>query len=103
MKRHIRGVHEGKKSFICTFEECEEAYSQKINLQRHISSFHEKIKAFKCAKCPADFVRKEDFRRHKARKHGTQEKIFECDECNTKFKTKEYLKKHITALEFMED
>ena len=64
MKRHIRGVHEGKKPFVCTFEECEEAYAQKINLQRHLSSFHEKIKEFKCGKCPADFVRKEDLNKH---------------------------------------
>ena len=51
-----------------------------------------------CSICKYQSGDKSNFRRHKIRKHGTQEKIFECDECSTKFITKEYLKKHITGV-----
>ena len=42
-----------------------------------------------CDICQHQFNKRNNFNRHKVRKHGTQEKIFGCSECNTKFTTKE--------------
>lgn len=45
LNTHIGSVHEGKKPFKCGF--CNYTCSQEPNLQRNITSVHEKIKSFK--------------------------------------------------------
>ena len=53
---------------------------------------------FFCNICQHQFNKRNNFNRHKTRKHGTHEKNFECNECNTKFTTKEYLKRHTAGV-----
>ena len=58
MNRHIATVHEGKmqeKEFKHTL--CDNAaFTQKHNLKKHIESFHEGKKAFRCNICDLRFT-----------------------------------------------
>jgi KRAB domain-containing zinc finger protein len=50
LKAHIETVHEKKKKFF-KCEICEKNFSDKSNLNKHISSVHEDKKPFKCELC----------------------------------------------------
>ena len=62
LKKHIDGVHEGKKPFKC--DVCDASFSQKINLTEHVASVHEGKKPFKCNICDASFSHRGNLNKH---------------------------------------
>ena len=79
-----------KKSFQCLH--CNGAFSQKGNLEKHISNVHECKRQFKCEDCELTYKRKEHLFVHFSSVH--EGKKYSCLICNNSFKHKTYLKKH---------
>ena len=53
MTRHIKLVHEEKKSFECRI--CDKRFTMKQTMKIHVASVHESKKTFKCEICDKDF------------------------------------------------
>lgn len=53
-----------KKDNICPYPGCGKEFVRKTDLSRHDASVHQKAKAWKCARCPQAFSRKDTLRRH---------------------------------------
>ena len=72
-------------------------FSQKCNLQRHITGVHEKQKLYKCETCSGFFAKKSQLLFHKRTVHdGTKE--HQCNICLNFFSQKCNLKRHISGV-----
>ena len=79
MKRHISNIHSyhSDQTHHCFI--CDTDIKYKDNLDRHIKEVHGEEKKFKCDKCPAAYIRKEDLEKHKRSGHHHQE--YNCEYC----------------------
>ena len=83
MSTHLKKHDPANKSrFQC--DKCDKTFSQKQQMQKHISAVHEKQKPFKCDQCDKTFSQKENMETHRDQVHR-QLKKFECDKCDRSF------------------
>ena len=75
---------------------CFKNFTTTSGLYVHKKTIHEKIKAFKCAKCDRTFKRLHHLQDHMKLKH--EPKGFQCDICYLEFALKRDLKKHKSAV-----
>ncbi|KAI0423886.1 hypothetical protein F5Y09DRAFT_336227 [Xylaria sp. FL1042] len=80
-KRYHDRTHE------CTYAGCDRKFGTKTHLDRHINDRHLKLKAYHCTEptCPwfkggKSFPRKDNWRRHMIKKHGTTPQDFDAME-----------------------
>lgn len=101
LRRHIKLVHEGRKSLQCN--QCPRVFFFKTQLANHILTHSLKVKpknpsksrpVFKCHICFKDFPRQYKLDSHLIRSHPEM-KSFQCDFCGLSFHHKTYLKDHI--------
>uniref|UniRef100_A0A1B0CGC8 Putative zn finger n=1 Tax=Lutzomyia longipalpis TaxID=7200 RepID=A0A1B0CGC8_LUTLO len=84
-----RAVHLVSKKNVCTH--CNQVYSTKQNLRRHIEDIHEKLRNHLCTICGKGFAQITTLKSH----YNVHSKIkFQCDICGKRFKTEMYLKLH---------
>ncbi|KAH7394980.1 hypothetical protein DE146DRAFT_66696 [Phaeosphaeria sp. MPI-PUGE-AT-0046c] len=53
-----------KRENVCPVPDCRKEFVRKTDLARHDQSVHQRIKPFKCSRCPNVFSRKDTLRRH---------------------------------------
>ena len=70
LRAHIKSVHEGKKSFRCSY--CVASFSQQSNLTRHIQTNHE---PFECSFCFLRFAEKVQLNTHIESVHDSQKQF----------------------------
>ena len=88
----MRDVHAKQKMFKCT--QCNEEFTQKANLSRHVRDVHAKQKMFKCTQCNEEFGRKFNLNQHVKETHKKR-KPHECNFCFEAFARKSDLLRHI--------
>lgn len=99
LRRHIKLAHGDKSkrqiSFYC--DHCDFKTFSKMNIKRHLSTIHLKIKAFGCQFCPdKKYTSKITLEQHMISKHG-QETDFVCQCCQRKFPTMSFLRSHLKS------
>lgn len=52
------------QTFKCGIDSCDETFSSKYNLQRHINSLHLKLRRFECEMCSKRFTSKQTLNEH---------------------------------------
>lgn len=96
---------EGKKSdhengsikpriFQCII--CDNAFTKKYYLNKHIATVHGGIKPYKCDICDATFTQTASLKYHISSVHGGK-KPFQCPDCEKSFTSKRSMKYHISA------
>ncbi|XP_062128340.1 uncharacterized protein LOC133840495 [Drosophila sulfurigaster albostrigata] len=78
------------KPFVCEF--CGKSFKQKIQMSNHVTAVHTKIRAFKCAMCPKDFLTKRDLKDHIKAHLNIRDKV--CEICQKSFTNANALVKH---------
>ena len=78
---HIKSKHGEKQTFKCSI--CAANFSQKLDLDKHISSFH----PFKCVYCDVIFTKKQMLVIHLESLHE-EENPFKCNICTDSFTLK---------------
>ena len=75
---------------------CNENFSQRGNLNRHVATVHEEKKQFKCDICNDDFKSKHVMKEHiEKNQKGKENEKFKCDICNAKLGQNGNLKTHV--------
>lgn len=80
------------KRFVCSFENCGNAFDSKQVLDRHNARVHLNVRTIECDICQKLFKTKSNLFDHK-QSHNIH-LIFECDTCDKKFKAKKNLQMH---------
>ena len=71
LRRHIRSRHSDRKK--CP--QCEKSFSQEIQLRKHISDVHDKLKPFYCEGCPFKCARLDNLNLHRRKSHNRLDKM----------------------------
>lgn len=96
LEHHMRSVHYGYRPFKCTVEGCNESFTRKDHLTRHILKHSEdKNKPFHCSVCSKGVSTLQQLKRHEK----THFKSFECpfENCSMSFHKHQTLKAHIRS------
>lgn len=97
LEHHMRSVHYGYRPFKCTVDGCEETFTRKDHLARHILKHAEdKNKPFHCSVCGKGVSTLQQLKRHEK----THFKSFECtfENCSESFHKHQSLKAHIRSV-----
>ncbi len=87
--------HTNENPFQCP--ECQQHFSQKHHLDRHIDGVHKKLRPFPCDSCDKAFLTKRDLDRHVDAVHK-KIKPHKCIECDRSFAAKPDLLKHVDVV-----
>ena len=87
----LKYAHKEKKPYQC--HTCDESFSYKVTLKRHVEVVHEQNKQYKCSICNDSFFKKLDLEKHLESVH---EKIkpHKCSICNKGFDRRRDRVKH---------
>ena len=68
IRLHVKKIHATKIQIACREANCchlcGKIFTENTNLTRHHKSVHERIKQWKCPKCPKTYKRGDDLKRH---------------------------------------
>ncbi|CAL8143438.1 unnamed protein product [Orchesella dallaii] len=100
-RKHVLKAH-GEKStglagaFECDI--CKEKFERKYSLEQHLKCHmkDDKVKVFKCEKCPKTFSKNRNLANHIINVHKTPESTWHCDQCGKMFKFKGKLDQHMS-------
>ena len=95
LKRHINGVHEGKKEVQCQL--CGKFFSCSNTLSTHVRCVHLKIKAYACQKCNKSFTLADTLKKHMIWAHSDH-RPYVCDQCQKAFAMKNQLVNHVKVV-----
>jgi len=95
LKSHISVVHRCIKSFPC--DHCEKMFSSNSNVQKHVSSVHEKVR-FPCPYCKKEYVNLQD---HIKTIHEAAQT--ECGQCGKVLSNLKSLQNHIKKVHSKEE
>ena len=69
IKYHLR-THDTSRQRPFECDKCDKTYFRAIDLTRHVSVTHDKLKAYKCSWCGLKYTRKEALKRHCSKAHA---------------------------------
>ncbi|CAF0768190.1 unnamed protein product [Brachionus calyciflorus] len=84
---------EGFDTYKCSFHDCRESFSKRLDLHRHLFYVHKKFEP-ECPICQKKFTSYKNMRMHE-KTHGD----YQCPVCEQKFNEKHYLKAHLLTHE----
>lgn len=90
--RQFRGQDVDEK----TCPHCLRRFSEKSHVKRHISSVHEKSRAFKCDKCDFSCSRKDNLQKHISETH--KKPRFSCELCDFSTARRSTLEDHVSRV-----
>jgi uncharacterized Zn-finger protein len=88
-------VHLGKKEFKCDI--CDQAFSQKSHLNRHVNTVHKKLTRISCDLCDCSSYLRTTLEIHSKAVH-LGKKEHKCDICDNAFSLKNSLKTHVNTV-----
>jgi len=94
---------EKRRNWQC--DVCQNRFTRKDHLQKHVSAVHEKVRPFDCVQCGQKFSQKHHLRAHMLAKHEddkTTAKAFACQQCPKRFTRNDHLERHIESGMFLE-
>jgi hypothetical protein len=90
---------EKRRNWQC--DVCQNRFTRKDHLQKHVSSVHEKVRPFDCTQCGQKFSQKHHLRAHILARHEddkTASKAFACQQCPKRFTRSDHLERHIESV-----
>lgn len=78
--------------YCCMYSGCENEYSSKFNLKRHVESVHMHVKRFKCPACHVFYSSKQSLQEHLHTHTGVMP--FKCELCEKYFRQASQLSLH---------
>ena len=99
LKVHFEAVHEGKKPFQC--EICQKCLATKQSLKNHLIQVHDGAKGHQCTLCDFSTATKQQLHRHISSVHE-RNKQFKCLMCESSFSLKGNLKQHVKTVHMNE-
>lgn len=96
LQRHVKVVHEKKKTFVCAT--CGKAFGHSGHLNRHERS-HRGERRFKCAQCGYDFHQRSHLVSHVEHIHSSsRNRQHECALCKLRVATVSELRRHLRTV-----
>lgn len=90
---------EKRRNWQCDI--CQNRFSRKDHLAKHVSAVHEKIRPFDCGTCGQKFSQKHHLRAHILARHEADKaaaKAFACQQCPKRFTRNDHLERHIESV-----
>ena len=90
---------EKRRNWQC--DVCQNRFTRKDHLQKHVSAVHEKVRPFDCNQCGQKFSQKHHLRAHILARHEddkTASKAFACQQCPKRFTRSDHLERHIESV-----
>jgi len=90
---------EKRRNWQCDI--CQNRFSRKDHLAKHVAAVHEKIRPFECTTCGQKFSQKHHLRAHILARHEddkTAAKAFACQQCQKRFTRNDHLERHIESV-----
>lgn len=92
--RHTRIQHQKQKDFVCRV--CGKSFGYKTVLTEHLRS-HSGVKPYKCTHCEQRFTQRSNMKKHvKVNHEATRE--FKCDLCSKQFVSSYYVNRHMLTV-----
>jgi uncharacterized Zn-finger protein len=90
---------EKRRNWQC--DVCQNRFTRKDHLQKHVSAVHEKVRPFDCTQCGQKFSQKHHLRAHILARHEddkTASKAFACQQCPKRFTRSDHLERHVESV-----
>ena len=97
LKRHVIGVHEGKKPYKCKI--CNTKFLVNSVRKKHVLAIHKRkdYAVLKCSICKINFSEKKLLKKHNKSVHNTK-KPHICSVCGTRFASRNYWNLHVKTV-----
>ena len=90
---------EKRRNWQC--DVCQNRFTRKDHLQKHVTAVHEKVRPFDCIQCGQKFSQKHHLRAHMLARHEedkTAAKAYACQQCPKRFTRNDHLERHIESV-----
>lgn len=90
---------EKRRNWQC--DVCQNRFTRKDHLQKHVSAVHMKVRPFDCKQCGQKFSQKHHLRAHTLARHEDDKiaaKAFACQQCPKRFTRSDHLERHVESV-----
>lgn len=99
MGKNGKPKKEKRRNWQC--DTCQNRFSRKDHLAKHVAAVHEKIRPFECTTCGQKFSQKHHLRAHILARHEDDKsaaKAYACAQCQKRFTRNDHLERHIESV-----